>query len=318
MDMASGPLKFKLGKLIKSGLQATGLRQLDLAAHLQVSTSAVSQMLNGKTAPATVHLDKIFQLLNCSRNQVFIMRDLLARIRSGMHELRSPVNEFIRSSRKECGLSMAKLAVLSKISVAELRILETCSTAAPSNEQLKSLAEILKFKEGDMQKLLSDLPLYGSDTLEEVQEQAGAYGNTSTFSAQIPVLSIEKMLNFNPALEDIKNFVWRNYDKVISVQSLDESINHEDVFAIADSGDSFSPPLPGSISLLVALKNFPETTDTVIVKTKKCDKLQLKRFVLDGENVSLKPFIGSVVQHKLKTEKIEWVRKVLKVVISEL
>ena len=62
--MTSVPLKLKLGKLIKSGLQAAGLRQLDLAQHLQVSTSAVSQMLNGKTAPAAVHLDKIFQLLN--------------------------------------------------------------------------------------------------------------------------------------------------------------------------------------------------------------------------------------------------------------
>ena len=312
MDMASLALKSKLGKLIKSGLQAAGLRQLDLAAYLQVSTSAVSQMLNGKTAPATVHLDKIFELLNCSRNQVFIMRDLLARIRSGMYELRSPVNEFLRSSRKESGLSMAKLAELSKISVAELRILETCSTAAPSNKQLESLVGILKFETGDIQKLISDLPLYGSDG---VQEQVGTYGNNSTLSAQIPVLSIEKMLKFNPALEDIKNFVWRNYDKVISVHNLDESINDEDVFAIADSGDSFFPPLPGSISLIVALKNFPETSDTVIVKTKKCDKLQLKRFVLDGEIVSLKPFIGSVEQH---VDKIEWVRKVLKVTISEL
>ena len=318
--MSSAPLKLKLGKLIKSGLQAAGLRQLDLAAHLQVSTSAVSQMLNGKTAPAATHLDKVFQLLNCSRNQVFIMRDLLARIRSGMHELRSPVNEFIRASRKKCGLSMAKLAELSEISVAELRILETCSTVAPSNEQVMALTKILKFEEDDIQKLLSDLPLYGSDTLEGVQEQGGSYGSTSTFPAQIPVISIENMLKFNPALEDIKNFVWRNYDKVISAQSLDESINHDDVFAIADSGDSFSPPLPGSISLIVALKNFPETNDAVIVKTKKCDKLQLKRFVLDdkGKIVSLKPFIGSAEHHKLKIENIEWVRKVLKIVISAL
>ena len=156
--MTSAPLKLKLGKLIKSGLQAAGLRQLDLAQHLQVSTSAVSQMLNGKTAPAAVHLDKIFQLLNCSRNQVFIMRDLLARIRSGMHELHSPVNEFIRGARKERGLSMARLASLSEIPVAELRVLETCSTVVPSNEQIMTLAEILEFEDDDIQQLLNELP----------------------------------------------------------------------------------------------------------------------------------------------------------------
>ena len=317
--MTSVPLKLKLGKLIKSGLQAAGLRQLDLAQHLQISTSAVSQMLNGKTAPAAVHLDKIFQLLNCSRNQVFIMRDLLARIRSGMHEFRSPVNEFIRNTRKDRGLSMSKLAEQSGIPVAELRMLETCSTVVPSDEQLAILAKILEFEDNDMQQLIQDLHLHSSAPMGGyVQEQSVVYGADNNLPAQIPVLSIEKMFKFNPVLEDIKNYVWRNYDKVISAQDLDDSINTDDVFAISDSGDNFTPPFPGSVSLLVAVKNFPETNDTVIAKTKNCDKLQLKRFVLDGKSVFLKPFIGSDEHHKLKTENIEWVRKVLKVVVSSL
>ena len=317
--MTSAPLKLKLGKLIKSGLQAAGLRQLDLAQHLQVSTSAVSQMLNGKTAPAAVHLDKIFQLLNCSRNQVFIMRDLLARIRSGMHELHSPVNEFIRGARKERGLSMARLASLSEIPVAELRVLETCSTVVPSNEQIMTLAEILEFEDDDIQQLLNELPSHGSDGFgENVQEQGASYGSVSAFPAQIPVISIENMLKFNPALEDIKNFVWRNYDKVVSAQSLDDSINSDDVFAIVDSGDNFNPSLPGSISLIVALKNFPETNDIVIAKSKNGDKLQLKRFVLEEDIVSLEPFLSSGVVQETELNDIEWVRKVLKIVMSGL
>ena len=317
--MTSVPLKLKLGKLIKSGLQAAGLRQLDLAQHLQISTSAVSQMLNGKTAPAAVHLDKIFQLLNCSRNQVFIMRDLLARIRSGMHEFRSPVNEFIRNSRKDRGLSMSKLAEQSGIPVAELRMLETCSTVVPSDEQLAILAKFLEFEDNDMQQLIQDLHLHSSAPMGGyIQEQSAVYGADNNLPAQIPVLSIEKMFKFNPVLEDIKNYVWRNYDKVISAHDLDDSINTDDVFAISDSGDNFTPPFPGAVSLLVAVKNFPETNDTVIAKTKNCDKLQLKRFVLDGKSVFLKPFIGSDEHNKLKTENIEWVRKVLKVVVSAL
>ena len=315
--MTSVPLKLKLGKLIKSGLQAAGLRQLDLAQHLQISTSAVSQMLNGKTAPAASHLDKIFQLLNCSRNQVFIMRDLLARIRSGMHELRSPVNEFIRNARKEQGLSMAKLAEMTDIPVAELRILETCSTVVPSQEQLATLSEVLSFDDSEIQQLVNDLPLYGSMG-EDVQEQSAVYGNTAKIPAQIPVISIETMLKFNPALEDIKNFVWRNYDQVLSTNELDDSIDSEDVFSIVDSGDNFNPPMPGAVNLIVALKNFPETNDTVIAKSKNSVKLQLKRFVLEEDSVSLKPFIGSGEQQKTKNNDIEWVRKVLKVVISSL
>ena len=317
--MTSVSLKVKLGKLIKSGLQAAGLRQLDLAQHLQISTSAVSQMLNGKTAPAAIHLDKIFQLLNCSRNQVFIMRDLLARIRSGMHELRSPVNEFIRNARKEHHLSLAKLSALSNIPVAELRILETCSTVAPSNEQVMALAGVLEFNDADIQQLLNDMPLYNSaPAIEGVQEQMATYGTADKFPAQIPVISIENMRKFNPALEDIRNFVWRNYDQVLSAQAMDEGINCDDVFAITDSGDNFNPPLPGSVNLIIALKNFPETNDTVIAKSKKNDKLQLHTFVREGECVSLNPFIGSNKQDKLEPSDIEWVRKVLKVIINNL
>lgn len=311
-------LKLKLGKLIKSGLQAAGLRQLDLAQHLQVSTSAVSQMLNGKTAPAAVHLDKIFQLLNCSRNQAFIMRDLLARIRSGMHELRSPVNEFIKSTRKQHGLSLSRLSALTKIPVGELRILETCSTVIPSGEQIARLAEVLEFAPVALQQLLTDFPIYKTENIgEDVQEQMAAYGSIK-LPAQVPVISIENMRKFNPALEDIKNFVWRNYDQVLSSQILDEVVNSEDVFAIVDSGDNFSPPLPGSVSLIVALKNFPETNDTVIVKSKDNDKLRLMTFVRDGELVYLNPFIGRKEPQDPESGNIEWVRKVLKLVISNM
>jgi transcriptional regulator with XRE-family HTH domain len=310
-------LKLKLGKLIKSGLQAAGLRQLDLAQHLQISTSAVSQMLNGKTAPAAAHLNKVFQLLNCSRNQVFIMRDLLARIRSGMHELRSPVNDFIKSSRKKHSLSLSKLSTLSEIPVAELRILENCSTVVPSNEQITALAEVLKFDDVTIQQLLNDLPMYGSESTDKhVHEQLADYGKDNA-PAQIPVVSTENMRKFNPALEDIKNFVWRNYDRVISAQGLDDSMENDNVFAIVDSGDNFNPPLPGSVNLIVALKNFPETTDTVIVKSQNNDKLQLRTFVRDDDSVSLTPFMDSAEQDS-DTSNIEWVRKVLKIVITNL
>lgn len=317
--MTPVPLKLKLGKIIKSGLQAAGLRQLDLAQTLQVSASAVSQMLNGKTAPTAVHLNKIFQLLNCRHNQIFVMRDLLARIRSGLHELRSPVNEFIRSSRKARGLSMVELANFNKISVAELRILETCSTVVPSNNQLMDLAKILDFEEDDIQLLLNDLPLYDSDYHDNnIQEQSVSYGSISNLPTQIPMIPIKNMLKFNPVLEDINDFVWRNYDKVISAQHLDDSIDNDNMFAIVASGDNFIPSLPGSIRLIVAMENLPETNDIVIAKSKNSNELQLKRFVLEENCVFLMPFIGPIEQHGPKTNNFEWTRKVLKVTISGL
>ena len=67
--------------------------------------------------------------------------------------------------------------------------------------------------------------------LGEVQEQNVAYGRMNPL-IQVPVISVENMLKFNPALEDIKNFIWRNYDKVTSMHNLDDSMKHDNVFSI--------------------------------------------------------------------------------------
>lgn len=305
--MTPVPLKLELGKLIKSGLRASGLRQLDLAQHLQISASAISQMLNGKTAPATVHLDEIFQLLNYNSNQTFIMRDLLARIRSGMYDLNSPVNEFINNARKESNLSLSKLAVLSQIPIGELRLLETCSTAVPSNEQVITLAEALRFDAENIQQLIDELP-----------QQIANYGDVGKSSIQVPVLSLDDILKFNPVLEDIKTFVCRNCKQGFSKQSLNGPIDNDNVFVIVASGDSFEPPFPGSVRLIVAVENLPETNDTVIVKLKDSCKLLLKRFVIEDNNIYLMPFNGIADKQDSKPNNLEWVRKVLKVTVNSL
>ncbi|MDD5599294.1 MAG: hypothetical protein PHV82_15210, partial [Victivallaceae bacterium] len=69
---------------------------------------------------------------------------------------------------------------------------------------------------------------------------------------------------------------------------------------------------------VAALMNFPETNESVIVKSKNSDKLQRKRFVTEGNAVTLKPFIGAAGSQDSKSVNIEWVRKVLKVVMSNL
>jgi transcriptional regulator with XRE-family HTH domain len=300
--MTSLPIKLKLGKLIKSSLQTAGLRQLDLAEYLQISTAAVSQMLNGQTTPKPANLDKIFKFLNCNSNQIFMMRDLFAKIRSGMYELRSPFNDFLRNARKEQGLSQSKLAISSNISIAELRLLENCSTFVPSKEQVIALAEVLKFDIKDMYKLINELP-----------QQIDDDRNIRKSSIQIPVLSLEDIIKFNPMLEDIENFIRRNQDQA-SLLHLDGSINNN--FAIVASGDNFQPPFPGSVRLIVAVKDLPKIDDVVIVKFKNNNKLQLKRFVSEEDNIYLMPFNDISDKQVAKADNIEWLRKVSKVVIN--
>ncbi|WET07720.1 helix-turn-helix transcriptional regulator [Lentisphaerota bacterium ZTH] len=319
--MPTTPLKIKLGKLIKSGLQAAGLRQLDLARHLNISTSAVSQMLNGKTAPDAAHLEKVFSLLNCSRNQIFIMRDLLAKIRSGVHELRSPLNDLLREARKARNLTYAGLSSLTSIATAELRAFESCSTALPSKEQMEKLSEALEIQGSVFQEEISRyMNVVQENTPCEVQEQQAGFAAVPKDVKSIPVVSGKSMLEFNPAFEDIKNFVWRQYEQIISNQAL-SSGDDEEVFAVNDAGNRFDPVLPGSALLHVTLKKYPENGDIVVVKLKNNDKLLLRTLQRrDNENV-FSSFLEKESDEKTTIgdpRDIEWIRRILKIEIKDL
>jgi len=237
------------------------------------------------------------------------MRDLLARIRSGLYELRSPTNEYIRSSRKARGLSMSKLANLSKITLVKLQLLETCSTAVPSDEQVTALAEILEFDVMELQHLRDDLAHNSNFLSKNLQKQIASDENNNI----CPMFKIEDIIKFNPVLEDFENFIHRNQCQVTSLY-LDDSINN--VFAIVDSNDNFHTHFPGSVRLVVNVKDFPKNNDVVIVKFRNSNSLQLKRFISEEDNIYLMPFNDISDKQVSKLDNIEWMRKVLKVVIN--
>lgn len=221
-------LQVELGKLIKLNLRQNGLRQLDLAEHLQLTTSAVSQIITGKISPRAIHFKRIVKYLRCSDEDISKMKDLLIQIRSGM----------------------------------------------------------------DRTYLLKNN------------------------SVKMPVVSIDVLLTFCPALEDLKTFVNRNSKQKASSVKINDLIDYGDAFEIFASGYRFEPPFPGSINLVVDAESFPKTTDIVLVKSQNSDKLQLKRFVLEDSNIHLMPFNGTADKQELIVDNLEWMRKVLKVTVE--
>lgn len=81
--MSVTPLKIRFGKLLKDCLKNTDYRQNDLAARLQVTGSAVSQMMHGKIVPNQQQLDAICEMLALDRAKVFELNSMLSRIRTG-------------------------------------------------------------------------------------------------------------------------------------------------------------------------------------------------------------------------------------------
>jgi hypothetical protein len=204
---------------------------------------------------------------------------------------------------------MSKLADLSKITLVKLQLLETCSTAVPSDEQVTSLAEILEFDVMELQHLRDDLPHNSNFLSEDLQKQIASDENNNTWS----IFKIEDIIKFNPVLEDFENFIRRNQCQVSSLH-LNDSINN--VFAIIDSSDNFHTHFPGSVRLVVDAKDFPKNNDVVIVKFRNSNSLQLKRFIFEEDNIYLMPFNDISDKQVSKADNIEWMRKVLKVVIN--
>ena len=104
------PLKTKFGKLIRDYLRSAEIRQNDLAARLQISGSAVSQMLHGKIVPNQQQLNVICELLQLDRAQAFELQSMLSCIRTGAENMRSPFNEVMFALRCQRGLTHQQLA----------------------------------------------------------------------------------------------------------------------------------------------------------------------------------------------------------------
>ena len=97
--MSVTPLKIRFGKLLKDCLKNTDYRQNDLAARLQVTGSAVSQMMHGKIVPNQQQLDAICEMLALDRAKVFELNSMLSRIRTGAENMLSPFNQTLFALR---------------------------------------------------------------------------------------------------------------------------------------------------------------------------------------------------------------------------
>lgn len=227
--------KERLGVLIKINLLHNDLKQIDLAKHLQVSTSAVSQIITGKVSPNVIHFKKIVKCLRCSDDNIAEMNDLLIQIRLGVSKKNLSNNNFIRKK-----------------------------------------------------------------------------------SVKMPVVCIDSLLKFCPAIEDLRTYVNRNCKQEAFSKDVDDPINYESTFRVSASEDRLDSLFPGSLTLLVDVGAYPKTTDIVLAKSQNNDKLQLKRFVFDDNNIYLMPFNGVADKQGTKVDNIEWMRKVLKVTVNDL
>jgi transcriptional regulator with XRE-family HTH domain len=205
--MAITPLKSKLGETLRAILNASVIRQKDIAKALDISCSAVSQMLSGKIVPSHRQLETIFEMTCADRDLAMETEALLYRIRNGDRTLRSAFNQQFMSARRMTGLDIGKLSARSGIAVSRLNMLENNLDAIATVEEINKLSPLLKWPVEDM-LLAAGLarPMVDGESLS-VAEPAAEY---RTMRRTLPVLELSQLRDFRPGEENLFNFAMRH------------------------------------------------------------------------------------------------------------
>ena len=249
------PLKTKFGKLIRDYLRSAEIRQNDLAARLQISGSAVSQMLHGKIVPNQQQLNVICELLQLDRAQAFELQSMLSCIRTGAENMRSPFNEVMFALRCQRGLTHQQLANLSGIPASHLQVFENCFEAVPTLDEASKLAPILGCTPaallqsagvgGLTRTAIDKLTAAGELADEEVCEAVGTYHA----ERQIPLLDLVDLEGYDGS--SLTAFAQQRAGKVLDLGTRDLP---EETIAVTASGRDLAIGLPGHVQLFVAEK----------------------------------------------------------------
>ena len=204
--MAITELKMKLGALIRAHLKCSGLRQLDLAAALELSPSAISQMLSGRMVPSLAQLDVMCEKLALSRRQVAELRDCLSRIRTGESDISSPLNDFLKNARIRRGLSIKQLSDLTGIPAIDLKMLETRVGIRPNPTEAVRLSAAL---DCDLTELWNVTPPPASEFAPGAELGEGM-PYLAKPAKNAPVVRLESLGYFDPSAEAPLIFAWRH------------------------------------------------------------------------------------------------------------
>jgi len=215
LNVAVSNLKRYFCSLLKRHIKENNVRQLDIAELLGISGSAVSQMLSGMITPKLHQLDMIMEHLKLDRNTAAELRECLARIRSGDQELRSPLNDFIKSSRTRCGLTLEKLSQMSGIPEENLQMLENKVNVQPTPHEAVRLAAIFNCNVSELWQVVPEPPKPASCNAQTAnghifRDQGTPFQPCGKVTIKLPIVKLEDMLNFNPMYDHLIDFAWRH------------------------------------------------------------------------------------------------------------
>lgn len=196
--MAKTPLKQQFLHLLRDVMRRNGVRQADVARHLNMSASAMSQVMSGVMLPSQRRLDQMFEFLHPDLEEAEELQHMLYWLRSGRDSLTSGSNRRLFMLRCRSGMSIRQLSESTGMTGARLRKLENAAGACPTSEEATKLAGALGCSTDE---LIGEEKSYEASAALPVEAAEG-------LRCSLPMISLADMTAYS-AEDDIGEFAQR-------------------------------------------------------------------------------------------------------------
>ena len=241
------PLRQQFGAKLRAFILNSPHRQCELAQALQISNSAVSQMLIGKIIPRHTQLKVFCELLGLSRDEELELSALLLNIRNGESNPRSRFNQMFSAACRERGFSLQQLSELTGVALARLQLFENCFDAVPLLDEISRIVPVLGCTPDDMMLAAGiGRPAAAADGSLHVAESVGEF-RCSEPEKRLPVVELSSMKNYRKP-QSIYAFA---AEKAIRQTARGEDLPVPAV-AITASARKLQLGIPGEVIMLVS------------------------------------------------------------------
>ena len=181
-------------------IRKSGMRQIEIASKIGVSSAAISQFVHGTTLPTPHHMESIFEILRIPAKTRAQLQYQLMLARSEPRNLSkksAPIS--LMPIRASLNLSLAEVAARTDISTERLVELEESANPQLTKEEKERLSEVygVDFDNGEVS-------LNDSGDINSMYQNGGA-----------PQIMVSDLIEYSRD-ETIDQFAWRNIRNFIS------------------------------------------------------------------------------------------------------
>ena len=236
--MNSEKLRNLFEENIKKYLKRAKLRQTYLATLLDVSPSAVSQMIKCRLLMNRKQLHVVSKGLKLTQDEELELLILLSKIRNGVSDFRTPFNRLMKSYRRERKLTIQKLYKLTHISPLRLKAFEDDFNVDFSYDDAVKMAEVYNCEPAFLLKKLdftSGSSEYGNETNHDTKIIEVADSGAAKYSApeKLPIVPLREFREFTGNadlfvfgnLRSHEEIVYHIEKKAIGINASDKDLN---------------------------------------------------------------------------------------------